>query len=53
MTLIILICHLAGPCDRIAQPVPNCIMSGMLAQSMLAQTALLQPGDHVTIKCGN
>ena len=51
MVLVIMICHLAT-CDRISQPVDNCIMSGQMAQVMLARTTLLQPGDKITIKCG-
>lgn len=52
MILVILICHTVALCDRVAQPVDNCIMSGMKAQAMLAQARLLREGDHVTITCG-
>ena len=45
--MTILICHSLTVCDRIAQPVDNCIMSGARAQVMLAQAHLLRDGDRV------
>jgi hypothetical protein len=51
MKVIIIICHLAGGCDRIVQPTDNCIMSMLQAESVMAKTGRVETGDRVMVSC--
>jgi hypothetical protein len=51
MKVIIIICHLAGGCDRIVQPVDSCIMPMLQAEALMAKAGRVETGDRVTVSC--
>jgi hypothetical protein len=48
--LVVVICA-GSQCDRIVKRVDNCVLNGLQAQTMLAQTSFDLTGKKIEIKC--